>query len=505
MGMHKSTVRELKAQSLSAVKWVYLRIAVIGLLGPIRIVILARLLTPSDFGLAAVAMTALSLFAVFQDLGLAKALVQADQDDAEVLHIVFWFSALISAVLCLLLVLSAPLVAGFFSAPDAVLLVRVLALKVLIDGLAAAPKSALSRRLDFRSLFLVQAVPAVVSLVVTTVLAYLAWGAWALAAGNLAAAACGLLLAWMNIPLRPAFRKVDRARARPLVVFGLWSTVETLVAWFYMQGDSALVGHYFPPDQFGTYVVGSSAMLMLLGVLLAPVGSLAYPTFSKLQSDRGVLGAALLDMTRMCAVLCVPAGVGIFLLADSLTAVFFSSKWAGLAPILGVLGLAEAAAWIMKPYPDAYRASGRPDIVSTVLTASLLYAIPAYVLAARFGLQAFVWAKLAVVLVGVAIWLRLSMRSFRLSSTVVLQRLRTPLLATAGMAFAILVLDRALQGLAHPSHLVRLLVLVPAGVLAYAAVFYRVDAGLFRQLRELVRQALPPGWAPDLIFGERGE
>jgi teichuronic acid exporter len=481
-------IANAKEKSLLAVKWTYLQSLLPRLISPIVIIVLARLLTPADFGMVAVATTTLSLLQIFQDMGLSKALIQSNEGEEAVFSVVFWTNLALSLVLFSTLFFFARTVAAFFKNPEAVPIIRSLGVVLILDALGAVQRNALIRRIEFKRLFIIGTAPALLPLFVTVPLAYVGWGVWALVAGNLAATGLSTVLLWFAVTWRPT-ATFNAQAARRVFIFGLWATVEAFVGWFYVQGDNAIVGRFFSAKEFGMYVVGYNVATMTIGIMLTPVSSIAFTLFSKMQKHTAALRSTLLDTTTFCALISLPAGVGIYFVAEPATQAIFGKGWVGMEFILGILALAQGLSWIVTSHADAYRATGRQDTVSKFQLAKLLYTAPAYIIFAYMGFRAFVYGKLCVTVLGVFLWFLLAGKTFSITFRNVIDHLRVPVLATAGMALSVLLVDHFLCSVDLEMVLMRLFMLIATGAVSYIVLLYYLDADLMKRVRSLAYQS----------------
>ncbi len=478
-----------KEKTLLAVKWTYLQFFLPRLISPILTIILARLLTPDAFGMLAVATTTLSLLQIFQDMGLSKAIIQSNDNEEDVFSIVFWTNLTLSLVLFFMLFFCAEPIATFFNNPESILIVRSLGLTLIFDAFGAVQRNALIRRIQFKRLFVINTIPALLPLCVTVPLAYFGWGVWALVTGSLAASGLSTVLLWLAVTWRPtAIFNIQVARR--VFLFGLWATVEAVVGWFYVQGDNAIVGHFFSTHEFGIYVVGYNAAAMTIGSMLTPVSSLAYTLFSKMQNNVSVLRSTLLDTTTFCALVSLPAGVGIFLVAEPATQAIFGKSWSGIDSVLGIIALAQGLSWIVACHADAYRATKRQDVVSKFQLANLLYTIPAYLIFAHIGFAAFIYGRFCVTALSVIMWFLLAGKIFAINLRNVIDHLQIPVLATGGMTLCVLFVDYFLHSLDQNTALLRLLILILTGMVSYILSLYYLDSNLMKRLHSLAHQSV---------------
>jgi len=239
----KDSVQATTAKATRSLKWSALTEIVSRTASPIVLVVLARLLTPDDFGVVATSMIAISLSQMFWDAGLSKALVQTQEPLDEASNVVFWTNTFLGVLVYLVLLLSAPLIATFFHSPASGPVLRVLGLQIIIGSLTSVQQALFIRDLDFRGLFWIKLLTAFFPGLFSIPMAFFGYGVWALVAGSIAGQLLNLLLLWNYSSWRPKFQ-YNVPCARKMLCFGLWVMAEAFGGWLIMWGDGLVVGKY---------------------------------------------------------------------------------------------------------------------------------------------------------------------------------------------------------------------------------------------------------------------
>lgn len=401
--------------------------------------VLARLLTPEDFGVMALALLLVNFCQVFWDAGLEKALIQTPAPPEQAAQVVFWTNALLGLVMFALLFLAAPGLAAFFHTPSALAVMRVLGVQVVIASLASVQQALLVRELGFRELFWLKLVTTIISCSFSIPLAFIGYGVWALVAGSLSAALLNLILLWRQSPWRPRW-SFDWRLARALYGFGLWVVLESLGAWFFSWGDNLLVGKFLGAHALGIYTVGWTIANLLFGLVLNPFFPVLYPTFSRLRDNLPGLTETFQRVAHMVTALALPLGTWLLLAGPPLVAVVFGDQWPGLGLVLSLIGFMHGIAWLVGINPELYRALGRPDLNTKLMFAASLYYLPAYLLAAPWGLVAFTCTRLGLDLSTIPLHIFLGVRMLKLSPFYLWHCGRPVILATLAMAGVLVIL-----------------------------------------------------------------
>jgi len=485
--MSNATASSIVTRAASSVKWSALTEVVSRTAQPIIFVILARLLSPDDYGVVATASIAITFSQMFWDAGLSKALIQTKEAVVEAADVVFWTNVALGVALYLALFAGASWIAEFFKSPASAPVLRVLALQVLIGSFTSVQQAIFVRDLNFRSLFWIRLATAFATGLVSIPLAFFGRGVWALVAGSLVGQTINLVLLWRKSPWRPRLR-YNRDLARRLFRFGFWVVLESVGAWLITWGDNLIVGRFLGMHDLGLYRTGSLLVTILFGLALSPVLPILFPTFSRLQDDRLALAATFHKVNRMIIALTLPMGIGLLLVGTQMTDALFGQKWNGLGLVVAVMGLKEGAGWLVALNGELYRAMGRPDVNTKLLCVIVLYYLPAFFLASHYGLTAFTWTRFFVALVSTPIHIFVCVRMLRVSPFYLWEQGKPLFLAGLTMLLAVTAAKQAL-GLFRVQPWVPLLALVPVGVLSYGAMIWLLDRPFVLQTKRLVTRA----------------
>lgn len=412
----------------------------------VRLVALARLLSPEDFGLLAIALVAVNVLMRLTDLGMIPALVQ--RGDIEERHFDAAWTVGITRGLAItvVVVLAAPLIAQVFNEPRAVELIRFLALRPLLEAAASIKVAELTRRLRFRSLAFVKLPDALANAIVSIALAPVI-GVWALVAGSLAGPAAYLILSYCIAPHRPRLC-FDASSIRSLVKYGRWIFLTGLIT---VAGSSVLrivISRQLGVAELGLYYLAASLAFLPTEVASEVVGTVMFPLYARLQFNIQQATQAFRSVLTGLCVTIIPVFVLIIALAPSLVAYCLNERWANTVPlirllaIIGMLGLVNDAA------VPVLKGTGQPNKFALIEgVQSLLLIVFAWGLTAHFGLlgTALAWfpAIIGSLLVSVVYLRRELQRPF----AGLLQTLLAVCCAAAAGAAVALYIDQVVPGL----------------------------------------------------------
>lgn len=320
-----SSTRGVGKRALRGIRWTLLATAVSNAMKLAVIVLLGRLLDPDEFGTVAAAMTVVQFARMVRDLGVGLALVQREEIEPQHVETGFAFSLASGAVLTGAIFASAPLVADFYGIADVEPIVRELSFLFLLMSISAVSNSLCQRDLEFGKLAAVDLTCYAVGSGVAVGLALAGAGAHALSFGYLAEAG---LTAIILFALRPApFPRWRGSRLRELLRFGSGMTIARVGVYFAEQGDKMIIGRQLDAAALGFYTRAYDIVTYPSAVYHSVVGTVLFPSFSRIQGDPERLGRALRRALFANAVLLFPASAGLIVLGDELILLLMGPGW----------------------------------------------------------------------------------------------------------------------------------------------------------------------------------
>jgi O-antigen/teichoic acid export membrane protein len=300
------------------------------------VVILARLLTPAEYGLAAMVLVFSSLVLIFTDLALGAALVQREVLTERDRSTVFWTSVAAGVGFTALgIALSWPL-AAFYGEPEVQPLFAALSVSFLITALGTAHSALLNREMRFKSLELRMMAGTFVGGTVGIVVAFAGYGAWAIITQQLAIAFVSTALLWAFSPWRPRLA-FSVASLRSLGGFSANVFGTRVLFYLNRKLDHMLIGRFLGASALGAYAVAYNVMLMPLSRIAQPVVEVLFPAMSRIQDDRPRMAALWLRANRLIGAISIPAMVGLMLVAPEFVATLFGERWEDAVPVIQIL------------------------------------------------------------------------------------------------------------------------------------------------------------------------
>ena len=364
--------------------------------------VLARLLSPEDYGLMAMTTVMISVSAVISEGGIGMAIVQMKQLDDDVCSTAFWLNMGASLGMYGIMFLSAPLLAQFYKEPSLTLLVRIAGLRVLLGGLHICHFARLERDMAFRKATIVQIPSFVLGSVLAIWMAYTGWGVWSLVALSLFTGLAGTIASWVVSGWIPRWR-FRRSSLRELSGFGLNVAGERLLDTVFANIYVLVIGKFFSPLQVGYYnraqqfqnLPSSSINSVFMRVLM--------PMFSSIQGDHGKLRAGFMQALALATLVSFPIFAGMAAVAQPMVVFLIGPKWEPCVPYLQILCFIGAFIPIHSLNITAILSQGRSSLSFQISIYKKLLVVVAILLTVRHGIVAMLWGQLAVAVLSIFI------------------------------------------------------------------------------------------------------
>lgn len=348
--------------------------------------LLARLLTPEYFGLLSIASLAIQSLVFFQELGFSSALIYRQKDVEAAANTAHWTILASSALLYLVAFVSAPLVAQFFHSPEAMPVLRVLALTMVINSFSRVPYTLLTKELDFRKKVLPELAASLIGNLAALLLAWVGWRVWALVAGELISALLVTLLVYAISPWRPRFQFV-RPIFHELFGYGKHVAVSQMLIFGITNIDDMFVGRMLGKAALGQYGLAYKISNTPATNITRVVNRVTFPAYSLLQANQERLRNAFFRQVRVVGALAMPIGVATVIFAHDFVYAALNESWApAIVPmqILAVYGVIRSVAANMGVI---FQAGGKPQWLTGIAVWRLItMALLLYPFISRGGL-----------------------------------------------------------------------------------------------------------------------
>ena len=353
-----SEVAEFKRKSVRGGAAVILSQGFTTALQLVTTLLLARLLSPTDYGLQAMVITLTGFLSLFKDAGLSVASVQRETLARDQISTLFWINIAIGALLMLMVAAAAPFLAAFYKDPRLLWITIASSTIFFINGFAVQHRALLDREMRFTTSVRIDILACGIGTVVAIGMAALGCGYWALICQNISLPLVAAIAVWIAIPWMPG-RPRWTPELRSMVRFGGTVTLNGIVVYLAYNAEKILLGRYWGPAPLGLYGRAYQLSNLPMQQLTVSVGSVAFPMLSRLQGDAPRLRRSYLKSHSLVVSLTVPVVISCALFADEIIRVMLGPKWNGAAPILRLLSPAILIFALMNPLSWLLRATGR--------------------------------------------------------------------------------------------------------------------------------------------------
>ncbi|CAM5216471.1 Lipopolysaccharide biosynthesis protein WzxC [Castellaniella defragrans] len=386
---------QFKSKVFSAVRWTGFTSLSRAGLQFLQLVILARILSPSDYGLMAIVTIALGFTNVLADFGVNSAYVQRQEVTEKERSSLYWLNIALSLVLTIAVIILSPLVAVIMHDPRLTALLIASANVLWISALGQQLRMSAEKILDFKPVAAVEVSAALLGFLTAVILAKNQWGVWALVVGSLVNVSTSTLGAWlfMSRGWRP-IANFSWREVKPFLHFGGAVVANNLVSQLGTSMDVLIGGRTLNTAGLGLYSVPRNLCLQVQFVINPIVTRIGFPLISKLQSDKRALRNIYLQTINMTASVNAPIYLGVAFFTSDIVNLVLGNQWSGAIDLMRVLAIWAFFRSILSPLGSLLLGIGRADLnLKWSLGLVLLY-VPSLAVGAYFGAIGLAYAML---------------------------------------------------------------------------------------------------------------
>lgn len=308
------------------------------LIGLISTVVLARLLSPSAFGLIAMAVAFTGFLEMFKDMGLSMATIQRREISHEQVNSLFWLNVVISILLMILTIAIAPLLAMFYNDPRLTSITAISSFGFLLGGLTAQHESLLIRQMQFGKLAIINIISMTIGTATGIVLAFSGARYWALVFMPMASNTANVIGVWLLCGWRPS-RPKKAEGLRSMIAFGSHLTGFNILNYFARNLDDVLIGRFWGAGQLGFYSKAYNLLLIPVTQINEPITSVAIPALSSLQDDDNAFKAYFLKTLTILVTVTLPISVLVIIFSKQIVLLMLGDQWIDAVPIFQYLAI----------------------------------------------------------------------------------------------------------------------------------------------------------------------
>jgi PST family polysaccharide transporter len=347
--------------------------------------ILARLLSPRDYGVAGMAMVCVSFASLFTDPALGTALVQRSRITEKDRSTVFWTTCTVGAAVALIGVALSGYVADMFGQREVKPLFMVLSAGLFLSAVGVTQLALLTRTLSYRSIEIREIGATLVAAVCAVAVALAGFGPWAIITNWLVFTAVSLVLVWFMTPWRPTFT-FSRSSLVDLGGFGVKVFGARVLTWGNSNMDNVLIGRFLGAAPLGAYALAYNVMYVPITRISVPLMSVLSPAYARMQHDGERLLAAWLKSKSTITALLGPAFAVVIVVAPDLVPVAFGPKWHAAVVPVQLLCLAGLAQTLVAVHWGILTALDRPGTLVRINLLVTVVTVAAFVAGLPFGI-----------------------------------------------------------------------------------------------------------------------
>lgn len=365
-------------------------------------IILARQLTPSDYGVVAIVSVIISIVDVFVTRGFGTALIQKKNADDIDFSTVFFFNIAFTIFLYLILFFCAPSIATFYDNQELVLLIRILGIRILFSGINSVQQAYISRRMEFKKFFFATFGGTLISAALGIVMAYSGFGAWALVSQYLVNVVVDTIVLWVISGWRP-IKAFSYSRLRELLRYGWKILCAALLGTLYNNIQSFIIGKRYSASDLAYYNKGKQLPQTIISSISTAMEGVMFPAMANVQVDSNEVKQIARKSISISAFVIFPLALGLFATSEDVIVVLFTQKWIAAAPLL------RYACFIYMLWPiqtvglQVIKAKGRSDIFLGMEIYKKVIGLSGVIVGMHWGVQGIVLAETVVSIISAII------------------------------------------------------------------------------------------------------
>ena len=384
-----------KEKVFSNLIWRFLERSGAQLVALIVSVVLARILSPEDYGTIALITVFINILNVFVDSGLGSALIQKKDADNTDFSTVFYTNVIFCIALYILMFVISPFLAEFYSRPELVSIIRVLSITILVSGVKNIQQAYVSRTLQFRKFFFSTLAGTIIAAVAGIWMAYHGFGVWALVAQQVTNLSIDTIILWITVKWRPEL-VFSFKRLKSLFSYGWKLLVSALLDTFYTNLYNLVIGKKYSANDLAFYTKGELFPKAVVGNINNAIDSVLLPTMSSEQDNK----ERVKQMTRRAiktSTFCIaPLMMGLAGCSQNVISVLLTDKWLPAAPYLVIFCITYMFYPIHTSNLNAIKAMGRSDLFLKLEVAKKIVGLSVLFCTMWFGVKVMAYSLLFV-------------------------------------------------------------------------------------------------------------
>ena len=354
-------------------------------------IVLARILTPGDFGTVSLVMVFTTIMQVFVDSGLGTALIQKkDADDLD-FSSVFYFNFAVCLILYAVMFMAAPLIAGFYNDTSLILIIRVISLTIIISGVKGIQQSYVSRNMLFKRFFFATLGGTIFSAFLGIGMAYAGCGVWSIVAQQLSNTAIDTLILWVTVKWRPK-KLFSWKRLKGLLSYGWKLLISSLLDTVYNNLRNLIIGKIYTSADLAYYNQGDKFPKVIVTNINASIDSVLLPSMAGEQDHRDRVKSMTRRAIKTSTYIMAPLMMGLMFCAEPVVKLLLTDKWLPCVPYLRIFCFTYMFWPIHTANLNAIKAMGRSDLFLKLEIVKKIMGLTLLLLTMRISVMAMAYS-----------------------------------------------------------------------------------------------------------------
>ena len=380
---------EMNKKITYAMKWSGLAEIIAKIITPLSNMILARLLTPNDFGVVATVNIIISFADMFTDAGFQKYIIQHDfknkKDLFESINVAFWSNLVFSFILWGVIFIFRNEIASLVGNPGLGFVIAVACVILPITSFSSLQSAYFKRTFNFKDLFKIRIAIVLVPLVITVPLAIMTHSFWALIIGTIVSNLINAILLTYKSKWRPRLY-YSMGLLKKMFSFSCWTLIEQFLIWLTAYIGTFIVGRYLNTYYVGIYKTSMTTVNQIMSIITSTTLPVLFAGLSRLQNDIDEFKNTFYDFQKMIALFVLPMSIGIYIYRDLITSVLLGKQWGEATDFIGLWAMMSGLTIVFGYYSsEVYRALGKPKLSVISQLLHLIVLIPVLIIFAQRG------------------------------------------------------------------------------------------------------------------------
>ncbi|WP_169815723.1 MOP flippase family protein [Pseudotamlana agarivorans] len=322
------------------VKWTALDSTCSAIIQLVRVFILTKLLSASDFGLMALVLIVTGFSQMFVDFGLSNAIIYKSKNSNEQLSTLYWINVMLGVFTCfIILIISYPIASFIFKEGRLNSILRIVSFTFAFNGFAVQYKALLSKKLEFRTLAQINIITPLIGFIVTIILAYKGYGVYSLVIGYMVENMLrGTLFITYGIKYHKPQWYFNIKEVNSYLQFGGYQLSERIITYFRQQGDNVLIGTFLSTETLGFYNLAKILVMKPVQLIRSVFNKMAFPVYSAIKDDKQLKFMAL-TVNKIVYLAIIPIMLLLIAFPDVVIYHFYGEKWMESLPYLQTLAI----------------------------------------------------------------------------------------------------------------------------------------------------------------------